>query len=887
MKRKQKFIILFSLLKTVIFSSPEEAYIEIRMGRQTNEFYRVLIDEEKQDIYLGVGEFIDFTRFPDLKFDRKRLRVKGKIDENIVIDTKLPKDSIIELDDDIFLKLDDFKRYFYIKDYIWDEERYILNLNPNFKTQKEQEDELNAQRSLLAIAKKEQEIMESDDYIRTKKSILSPGILKLVYVNEDFKENDYSFDIDYGTELLYGEFQISQKIYPESSLEYIRLQYSEVFGDYFLTFGDFYLESDSIFDAERALRGVSFSKNEYYGIRIDNSTVIEGQAYNASLVELYRNGFLSDFQLLTGNNFRFDVRNVSSTDRYTVKIFYRDGREETKNIYILGNQNILNKGESDFVLQSGQGTEDKKMQYLGKYSYGLTKNLTGTIGTSFLENEESEKYNVLEGGVAYRFGLEEYPTLVSGTILEELNDSELNFKGFVEQKLPWESNLILRYETYGSKTAERLRREKTYNVEFNKTFRRLSGSLGYTKDMYIDDEYDEIYLNIDYVLASNLILSLTNEYYRNNIRNENTTKLEGYGVEARMTYSALNGIVAILEGKVNYEENERIDDEIKLGVARTPTATGFFKNIDTTFEVGHSTEKGTFFEMRFTYIFDNNIYIEFPDIKIEDKKTRVGGRIEKAFYLGNPLLPINNDNVTDGWVEGKVFVDENGNGIMDGEEAIYEGAEVITPGGDGLVDQKGKYIVGNISNRDIHTIEVNRETIDPMLIQGKEMIRFKGGIASGVKVDIPLVPVSMVSGFIENGREIEERRYNGVLAGMDVILKKNNEEIKRTQPEIDGYYFFEDILPGDYVVELVPSSKRYKGDFDREKIEIKIKTGREGDYYEDNNFLVKNIEIVEDKILDEEDEDFEVEKEKIEDNENKSEELAQEKTQEGENEKNS
>ena len=852
MKRKEKMIILFMILKTVIFSSPEEAYIELKMGKQTNEFYRVLIDEEKQEVYVGIGELIDFMRFPDLKFDRKRLRIKGRLDGNLSIDTRISKESIIEMDDDIFLKVEDLKRYFHIKDYTWDEERYILNLNPNFKTQKEQEEELNAQRSLLAIAKREEELLGNDDYIKAKKSVLSPGILKLVYINDDFQENDYSFDIDYGTELLYGEFQVSQKIYPESSLEYIRLQYSEIFGDYFLTFGDFYLESDSIFDAERSLRGVSFSKNEYYGVRIDNSTIIEGQAYNANLVELYRNGFLSDFQLMTGNDFRFDVRNVSSADRYTVKIFYRDGREETKEIYILGNQNILNKGESDFVLQGGQGIQDKKMQYLGKYSYGLTKNLTSTIGTSFLENDESEKYNVLEGGLIYRFGLEKYPTLISGTILEELNDSELNFKGFAEQKLPWETNLILRYETYGSKTAERLKREKTYNIEVNKAFRRMSGSLGYTKDIYIDDEYQEIYLNLDYALANNFMISLTNEYYKNYIKNEDVSKLEGYGVEARMTYSAANGIVAVLEGRVNYEENERVGDEIKLGVARTPTTTGFFKNIDTTFEVGHSTERGTFFEMRFTYIFDNNIYIEFPDIKTEDKKTKVGGRVEKSFYLGNPLLPINNDNVTDGWVEGKVFVDENSNGIMDGKETIYEGAQVITSGGDSTVDEKGRYIVGNISNRSIHTIEINRESIDPMLIQGKEMIKFKGGIASGVKVDIPLVPVSMVSGFIENTQDIEERKYNGVLSGVDIVLKKDNEEIKRTQPEIDGYYFFEDVLPGDYVVEIVPKSKRYKGEFDKEKIVLNVKTGREGDYYEDNNFSIKNIKIQEDEILDNE-----------------------------------
>lgn len=149
-------------------------------------------------------------------------------------------------------------------------------------------------------------------------------------------------------------------------------------------------------------------------------------------------------------------------------------------------------------------------------------------------------------------------------------------------------------------------------------------------------------------------------------------------------------------------------------------------------------------------------------------------------------MKINNNNVTDGWVEGKVFVDENSNGIMDENEDIYEGAEVIASGGTSSVKKNGKYIIGNISNKDIHMVEVNKETIDPMLIQGKEQIKFKGVISSGVKVDIPLVPVSMITGVVGNGEGTDEREYNSMLAGLNVILKKGDEEIGRTQPEIDG-----------------------------------------------------------------------------------------------------
>ena len=849
MVRTEKVLLLFLIVKTIVFSVPEEAYIELEMKGQKNEFYRVLLDEETEEIYLGIGDFIDFAKIEDLKFDKKSLRIKGNLDREKTIDIRLPKDGLIETEDDVYIKLDDFKKYFLIPDTSWDSERYLLNLYPEFKTARQYKMELNNQRSLLAMAKKEQELEETGDYIQKEKALISPGIFKISYNNADIEENDYSIDLDYGTQLFYGEFQISQKVYPESELDYIRLQYAEVFGNYYLTFGDFYLESDVIFDAEKDLRGVSFSKNEFYGVRVNNRTIIEGEAYNANLVELYRNGSLDDYQIMTGNTFRFDAINLSSTDKYTIKIFYRDGREETKNIYILGNQNILNKGENDFVLQVGEGVEDKKLQSLIKYSHGLTKDLTLTVGSSILENREGDKYDIAEGGFAYRFGLEEYPTLLSGTALEDFNSNELNFKGVLEQVLPSSTNITFRYEDYGVYTSERLRKEKSYNIDLSKGFKRMSGSVGYFKSNYEDDDLYQIYLNLDYDLTRNVRLSLSNEYYKFSTRSDGITdKVEGYGSQAKVNYSGISGFNAILEGKVGYEQNDMVEDEIKLGVIKNPSETGFFSSVDASFEVGHSREKGTFFEMRFTYIFDDNIYIEFPDIRSDNGGTQVGGRIQKSFYLGNPLLKINNNDVTDGWVEGKVFVDENSNGIIDGDETEYEGAEVISSGGSSVVKENGKYIIGNISSKEIHEVEVNRESIDPMLIQGKEIIKYKGATSSGVKVDIPLVPVSMISGFVEANSDMEERKYIGVLSGLDIILKRGGEEISRTAAEIDGYYYFENISPGDYSVEIVPTSKRYNGTYDKKEIKVKVKSGREGDYYEDNNFLVESVEIVEDKI---------------------------------------
>ncbi|MGL5702689.1 MAG: hypothetical protein ACRCW5_06090, partial [Cetobacterium sp.] len=269
-----------------------------------------------------------------------------------------------------------------------------------------------------------------------------------------------------------------------------------------------------------------------------------------------------------------------------------------KDIYVLGNQNILNKGENDFVIQGGRGNDEKKNQYLAKYKYGLTENLTTTIGTSFLENRDSIKYEVLEGGLAYRFGLEKYPTLISGTLLEELNSESQGFKGVLEQKLPWDSNLIVRYEDYNKEISDRLRKDYSYNIDLSKSFRRFTSSIGYFNNTYEDENLYQIYLNLDYNISRNFRMSLSNEYYEYSSTDEISSN--GYGTQIKLNYNGIRGVAAILEGKINYQEDKVADDEIKLSLVKSPSESGFFKNVDTTLEVGHSREKGGFFEIRFT-----------------------------------------------------------------------------------------------------------------------------------------------------------------------------------------------------------------------------------------------------------------------------------------------
>lgn len=841
MKKITFIIAIFMIFTTSIFAQPEEAYVELRANGMKNEFYKILLDEENGDIYLGIESLIDFFGLENLNFNKNRYTVKGNLDNSITVDYKISKNNVINIDDDSYIPLDEIKKIFHITKSHFDEERFTLELNLKFKTKLDYALELNKTKRVLALSKREKEMEEEEIYIQEKAKLISPGILKLSYSKADMEESDYSFGIDYGTQLLYGEFTLGQKIVPESNLDYIRLKYRDVIKNDFLTLGDFYLENTTLFDTEKSLRGLSLSKNENYGFTRFNSTIIEGEAFNANVVELYRNGLLEDFELLSGrNNFYFNVPTVSSMDRYSIKISYNDGRTEYKEISIIGSNNVLLKGDSDYLLQVGEGVDYKKKQYLAKYKYGVTKNLTLGSGISYLENKDGEKYQVYEGSFATRRNSKDYPTLFSGNIKKGIANSDINFETSIEQQLGRNTSINAKYEKYGPYISEAIKADEIYSISFNKVISRLSGSVGYIRQTYDSLKFEKYYVNFDYSLNRNTKIGLLNSYNRGFGDDD---KIENFGTEARVYYSGFKEFLLQFEAKRDYDQWEIYDDEIKLIATRNTSNESFLPNMDVNFEVGYSKSKGKFFEIGVSYYFDGFFYAEFPRIIKNNEKTTIGGGVQKSIYLGNPLLNMNNDNISDGWVEGKVYIDKNNNGSLDENETILDGVEVITSGGTAITDKNGQYLIGNISGHDIHSIEINSGTIDPTLVMKNELQKFKGSPSSRVTVNIPLVPVSILSGNVYSSDNVDGKMYSNLVGNIEALLiNENGEEVSMTTLDRDGYYFFEDIVPGEYTVELKSKSIRYTPQFDKTSLKIDVKNGTEGDYYEENDFTILSIE---------------------------------------------
>lgn len=151
---------------------------------------------------------------------------------------------------------------------------------------------------------------------------------------------------------------------------------------------------------------------------------------------------------------------------------------------------------------------------------------------------------------------------------------------------------------------------------------------------------------------------------------------------------------------------------------------------------------------------------------------------------------------------------------------------------DGRVEDKnGTYIADGIASNKIVTISLNRKSVDPGYKNSDGKIKIKVRDSSSLKLDIPVQAISFLAGNIVLTKDFTEKQFVQNLSLITILLEQDGEVITETEPEFDGMYFFEDILPGKYTIKF-----NYLGyenvDFSTKSIDIEIKNSDDGEYFD-------------------------------------------------------
>lgn len=855
MNRWLKLLVTFSLCLLIFnysFSKIEterleDVYLQIRAEKLYNDFYMIKYDVDEDKIYIGLNSFFYFLELYSLEVDLIEERVIGKIgNKNIKI--KFNKENYFIENEEMYVESSALIKELNLKYIRLDLSVLTLDVKANFLLPYEEKEKSRLERLRLDGIKEE----EIDKYdIVMEDRFFQPGLLKLTYDTDEIRENDYYFSYEYGTQLLWGDFYLSGSLKPESEINSGTLTYRDVFQDNDLELGSIGLIAPNFISVDTNLLGVSFDSYDTYSQNDNGEVIIKGEAQGVDSIELYRNSILIDYKVPKDKDFEFRVTDGIMSSVYVLKIYYKDGKIEERTVYSLGDMDALKKGKSKFVLQGGKTEKDGVPQGMGKIYYGFTDKLT--LGTGFysLTDLKDRNFEIFEGNFIYNTRLERFPTLINYSYFYETNEKESSYNLNINQKI-YDYDLRFSQEKY-SKYIYVDSGMKEYNsISLFKAFDYNSFEFGFSKNIYIEDNED---------FESKSIIGGWSTSYLNPIAISLKVSYDIEGDKKGVTYfpslSYSRGVSLILDGEIkrdNLEEyekytfkiNKRQMEIVENSLYGDMGVQGTYSTKDDTFVYGlsFSLDLESFFNMRAHTIYD---------IDADKNRTRRSGlEVTKVIDLSNPLKSVNNEiSVNNYLIKGRVFLDKNGNGVFDKGDTPLKNAAVIVDNRKFFSNEKGEYIATGNSNGEILEIDIDRNSIDPMMKNSKGKLRVKTKKSANLKLDIPIEVVSMITGNIWNSEAYTEREFVQNISMTSIQLEKDGKIYKEIDPEFDGLFFFEDVPPGKYNVKFIYYGQE-NVNFSPETLEVDVKltNPEEGEYFDgrDTVMIKETIEETKEKI---------------------------------------
>lgn len=814
----------------------EEAYIEIKSKSLKDDFFMVRYDFESDEIFIPIKGLFYFLEIYSVNIDLDKKVVEYQIDEKKYKNNIKVGKSFI-LDGDLYVNLEGVEESFDFGELNWSSQDLKLILNPKFILPFEIRERGKVERLRLNDKKDNQKV----DYVEPEAKILSPGLLKLGYSMNDIKSTNRQFNLEYGTQFLYGDFYINYNLEPDSEVRNTNLTYNNVYEENDFIIGDFYLKSPDFLNIGGSLRGVSFGEKNTYSSTSGNVTTIKGEAQGADVIELYQNDILLDYKRPTEKNFIFEVRDRSYGGDYSLKIYYTNGQIENRKVYTVGDTKILNKNQWSYNFQGGQDRDDEeKTQIVGEISYGATKNFTLGVGLLEVESVGGRKYSVLKNELIYRMDFSSYPILINFQNFYEYEQIENSYELRMSQKIK-KYNLTLNHFRYSDYLGYEDGRKEYNSIGISRDFVNTRLGLGYQEEIS----------NQTLKKETGYYVSLENRGFRNysffldaevNFDEENQKR---YSFNPGISYSGISKFTTILQANIEGDKKFETDYSLKFLGRRNRFKDTSIEYVFSS-EIKYNEEEKSRFLLDFTIYFDDYIYLELPMSRREAGDYTVGINAEKVFDLGDVKRDVRDRQVDNSWIYGKIYIDSNDNGIFDEGETLLPDVALIIDGKRVTSDRNGNYFANGLLPLQSYKIEVDRKSIDPMLTQVIDKREVKTKASIGTKYDVGVQAVSMVTGNIIPAEGISSQELIRILSMTNIALEKDGELYQEIDPEFDGLFFFESVLPGSYKMKFI-----YLGSdnvtFSEESLDVNIKLQEEdeGEYFEGFDVVVDRGEVVE------------------------------------------
>ena len=183
-----------------------------------------------------------------------------------------------------------------------------------------------------------------------------------------------------------------------------------------------------------------------------------------------------------------------------------------------------------------------------------------------------------------------------------------------------------------------------------------------------------------------------------------------YSVNPGISYGGMSGFTMILQANIEKYETLKSDYSLKiLGRRREFFSTGLEYILGTEFL--YNEEKKSRFSIDFTMYLDKGTYVELPISKRENNGLSTGIIVEKTFDISNLKREINDREVDNSWIYGKVYIDSNDNGQYDTKETVLSDVAIVVDGKKVISNSDGEYIISGLLSLEEYKVEVDRKSI--------------------------------------------------------------------------------------------------------------------------------------------------------------------------------
>ena len=570
-----------------------------------------------------------------------------------------------------------------------------------------------------------------------------------------------------------------------------------------------------ILGARSAERGVSLSNGDLQQSRDFDTTQFEGVAQTGWDVELYQNGNLIG-SARVGNDGRYlfkDIPVYFGVNSFQVLGHGPQGQKriiETKRINV--GSGMLKKGDFEYAISATQKKQpllelnednvNKKNQGAprlnAKVAYGLNDHLTLTSGLSSIEFDDTlHTYS--------QVGLEGSAATVYGGV-NAISDSA-GGSGYSLQALTalGPLNLRAKHETFSNfideENPEKLLQKRTTlgingHIPELLFFPALSYTLSKESTDYTDLETEKYSARVSGRIQRLYLSNLLNWY--------DTTLSDTYTSETNGQFQASGSIGPLrLMAGVDYNLGEK--DEISR--YRLGGLWPISKEMSASADVVHGTGENQRSSAQLTLNIDTGKYILTPSLSYNSEGD-VGVFLGLSFSLGqdpasDEMTMSSKRRTGTGSATALVYHDANNNKVFDQDDTPLPEVRVIAR-------QARKRIQTNENGLAQFTLlRTNEPTdiaIDPESLQDPSWTPSLPGIATVPRtgavnqLHLPVVSSGEIDGtiYVQENNGAQRKLANAQLK----LLNEQGQTIMEVASEHDGFYLFEKVLPGTYVLQV-------------------------------------------------------------------------------------